>query len=317
MVKVKKSVILFVVVNMLISAAAFAQISLDYGTKKGQVAFLNQKNTEIFEEPYPLGPLSFKVFANKFYIADSIGGKILVLNKKNEMVEAIKVTDKPASIIIEDIALETEKGKVTAFWLIDSMTNNLMKVNKKGEKVATIDSESLAQPFRVEISASGRIYVADKIKRKIFAFEPDSHKLVLELPWQWSGMALSPDVDIIYRVFYAEESQSSFLVSADKNGTITKEVQLNLGKHFNSDLWWVDESKQEFVMTYSDSAKHVRRFTIARVGFDGEVKGKKELIPPYVMNRYIDKNGNNVWLGDANYAEAPDGQFKIKSFTLP
>jgi hypothetical protein len=314
---IKKSVILFVMVNMLFSAAAFAQISLDYGTESGQVAFLNQKNTEFFEEPYPLGPLSFKVFAEKFYIADSMGGKILVLNKKNELLESIKFTDKPASMIIEDIALVTEKGKIKAFWLIDSMTNNLVKVNKKGEKLATIDSENLAQPFRVEISASGRIYVADKIKRKIFAFEPNSHKLALELPWQWSGMALSPDADVIYRVFYTEESQSSFLVSADKNGTITKEVQLNLGKHFNSELWWVDESKQEFVMTYSDSAKHVRRFTIARVGFDGEIKGKKELIPPYVMNRYIDKCGNSVWLGDANYEQAPDGQFKIDTFVLP
>lgn len=312
----KKFIPLLVAFFVMFSISGQAEVAFEYGNAKDKVAFINQNNHPGIEEPLPLGPLAFRAYGDKLYVADSVGGQIVVADQKKGPIAAVTLTATPSEMLFDDIAVDKCSEKTICFWLIDALSTSIVKVGNDGKVKKKITSEHLIQPFRIEISSAGNIYVADKGARKIFAFDQNG-KFLLEQPWEWTGMALSPDAEILYRIFFAPESDSSFLVSSDSKGEITREIELNLGEHFNAELWWVDEEKQEFVITYATSQAYQSKMVIARVGFDGEVKGKKEFVPPYAMNRYIDRNGEDVWMGAGNFEEAPEGKFRLIKFELP
>lgn len=313
----KKIISIVALFSMMASASLFAQVTLAFGSKDAEVAFINQNNHPGIEEPLPLGPLAFRVTPTNIYVADSVGGKILITDKEKGFVAAVKLTAKPADMLLDDLALEIAKdGKASAFWVIDAMTNSVIKFAADGKQLLKISSEKLVQPYRLEISNSGLLFIADKGARSIFAFDQKG-KLIVEMPWEWSGMALSPDADILYRLFFAPESGTTFLVSANAEGKLTMERELNLGEHFNAELWWVDEEKQEAVITYATSQSYQESLIIARVGFDGEVKAKENFKVPFAMNRFIDRNGGEIWAGAADYSRAPQGSLNLVKFDLP
>lgn len=311
--------IILIIAILLVSLATVtsAQVTLQFGDKSDQVAFINQNNHPGIEEPLPLGPLTFRATAHNFYIADSVGGKIIITDKQKGFIAAVKLTEKPAEILIDDMAVVIGKdGKATAFWVVDAMTNSLIKFDCEGKQLTKIASEKLIQPYRLEISNSGLLFIADKGARAIFAFNQEG-ALMAEMPWEWSGMALSADADILYRLGFAHESNSSFLTSANLEGTITMERELNLGNHFNPELWWVDEEKQECVITYATEDQYQTDLIIARVGFDGEIKAKDTFKAPFAMNRFLDRQSNEIWAGSADYNEAPKGSFNLLELALP
>jgi hypothetical protein len=309
--------LLFAIAFVLYAVSAFCQVSIEYGNDKTQLAFINQNNHPGIQEPLPLGPLAFRIHKERFFIADSVGGKILIASKKNtDAIKQVTITATPSEMLFDDLVLETDKDKVVSIWLIEALGNCLINVNGKGEIVRKIESDKFIQPFRIEISSSGLIVVADKGARSIFVFKPEGEE-VIQLPWEWSGMGLSPDADILYRIFFAPESSTSFLVNCDFNGDITSEIELDLGEHFNTELLWVDEEKQEFLITYGTSQTYQTSLNIARIGFDGAVRGLKDIKLPFAMNRYIVKQGKNAYLAVADFEAAPEGTFKIVSFELP
>lgn len=313
----KKIASIVALFSLIASLPLFAQVTLAFGSKDGEVAYINQNSHPGIEEPLPLGPLAFRVTPTNVYVADSVGGKIIIADKEKGFVAAVKLTEKPAEMLLDDLALEIGKdGRASAFWVIDAMTNSLIKFSAEGKKQLIISSGKLVQPYRLEISNSGLLFVADKGARSIFAFDQKGN-LIVEMPWDWSGMALSPDADILYRLFFARESGTSFLVSANAEGKLTMERELNLGEHFNAELWWVDEEKQECVLTYATSQSYQASLIIARVGFDGEVKAKDNFEVPFAMNRFLDRNGGEIWAGAADYSQAPQGSLKLIKFDLP
>ncbi|MFZ5953182.1 MAG: hypothetical protein ACOYXC_20935 [Candidatus Rifleibacteriota bacterium] len=313
----KKIIAALTAISLSFAVAAGAEVSLKFGKADDQVAYINQNSNPGIEEPLPLGPLAFRAVGGLFYIADSVGGKILIADQQKGFVSAVKLTEKPADFLFDDLAVISGKdGKAEAFYLIDALSNSIIRFAADGKEQKRISSDRLVQPYRIEISSQGVIYVADKGARTIFAFDPEGN-LKSEVPWEWSGMALSPDAELLYRVFFAPESASSFLVSSNVEGKLTMERELNLGEHFNAELWWVDEEKQECVISYATSQTYEADLIVARVGFDGEVKGKKQFKAPFAMNRFFDLSGTDAWLGVADYSKAPEGTFSIQKFELP
>lgn len=308
--------VISIVFSFFIPTLASCETAISFGNEKGQIAFINHKNHPELQEPLPLGPLSFQKAGSFLYIADSVGGKIVVFNQDKGFVKELVVTATPSTMIFDDITLEITNDKITSIWLIDALSNSLLKVNKNGKITNKITNDKFIQPFRIEISPSKLIYVADKGARKIFILN-NQGKMLHEVKWEWSGMAISPDADILYRLLYAQESNSTYLVSSNLKGEITYEKELQLGEIFNPELWWIDETNQELLMTYATSKSYSKKLIVARVGFNGEVKGKKEIVPPFAMNRFIAFEKNELWIASSDYSKAPDGHLRILKFALP
>lgn len=312
----KYILVLSIAFSIFMPTMAGCEALIPFGNEKGQVAFINDKNHPGIEEPLPLGPLAFQKSGEIIYVADSVGGKVSLFHQKKGFVKEFIITATPSEMLFDDIALDITNDKVVSMWLIDALSNSLLNINEDGKLINRITCDDFIQPYRVKISPSKLLYVADKGARKIFILNTKG-AMLHELSWEWSGLAISPDVDILYRLLYLQESNTTFLVSSNLEGKITLEKELKLGEHFNTELWAIDETNQEMLITYATSKAYVKKLVAARVGFDGEVKGKKGLIPPFAMNRFIAFDKNEFWIASGDYSKAPNGSLKIHKFALP
>lgn len=308
----------FVLLLCVCSVTASAQINIEYGEGSGKVGYFNEKNHPGEEEPYPVGPLAFRLDGEHIWVADSIGAKMLKLDRNSKLVAEFAVVASPAECLIEDFALvKDESGVTRSLWLIDGINKKLVHFDADGNRLGEIVNEALLQPFRVETGRTGHIFVADKAAQEIILFD-NTGKLVTKTNWEWSGFAVAGENDTLFRLFFEKESQTTMLVVQKFGGEIAGEVALELPEHMNPELWWADEATEECIITYTPATGYVGKLVVVRVGFDGKVKATGELTPPYVMNRFIDRQADNdVWLGTANFDEAPQGSFKLSPVDLP
>ena len=323
--------LLFLAMAMISSTAVFADVSVPYGEGSGKVDFLNYKKYPRLEDPYPTGPLSFRMVGDKTWVADSVGNKLIQYDKDGKLVSEFSILSngvKPydtnnklklpiLNSRIEDLApVLGEYGEVAAWWVIDGIENRLLKFSVDGNKLAEIKHPNLKQPFRVEVGLGGNIFVADKIDRSILIFDSDG-KFYNKQSWEWSGMAVSGGDDILYRLMWDNEAHRNVLVSSNIQGKVLFAKMLEV-EMFDPRLWWVDESKGECLITYTPLEGFKGNLNIVKVGFDGKVKASGEFPAPAVMNRIIDHvDYSNIYIGKCNFFDAPEGNFEIVPYKLP
>ncbi len=325
----KKSLCLLTSIFMLSAGALLADVSIPYGEGAGKVDFTNNKKYPKLDDPIPYGPMSFRLVEDKVWVSDSIGGKLMQFDNKGKLISEFSVMSdgtKPytideyklpmLNILIEDIAPEKgEYGEAKAWWVADSFNNKLMKFSVDGKKLAEIKNPEFVQLDRVEVSKAGHIYVSDKGKRAIFVLDSEG-KILNTINWEWSGMAISAKNDVLYRLMWDNEAHRNLLVSTNIEGKVISTKMLDV-EMLNPKLWWVDESKEECVITYTPLKGFKGNFIVVRVGFDGKIRASKEMAAPVAMNRIIDNiDYGDVYIGKCNFMEAPDGKFEIVPFDL-
>jgi len=305
------------------------EVALFYGEGKNKVSYINENKYPGIEEPIPFGPLSFRIVDNTFWVADSVAGKLIQLTRENKQLREISVipsnqtkpvpafeNDPCLQVLIEDFApVRDENGTAYSFWVAESMENRLINVDFSGKIHHTITNPDFKQLYKVEIGEGGNIFVADKGAQRIFIYDKDL-KFVEAVSWEWSGFAVSGDDDVLYRIFFTQETGLLTLVAQNREKQILRETELLLPIHLNPELCWVDESKQECLITYTPKTGFAGKFMVALVGFDGTVRKTTEMTAPIAMNRYIEKYNNKVWIADADFNTAPETLFKIKPFKL-
>ena len=326
----KKNLCLFAAIFMLSAGTLLADVSIPYGEGAGKVDFTNFKRYPNLQDPLPFGPMSFRLVEDKVWIADSVGGKLMQYDNKGKLISEFSVMPdgtKPytideyklplLNILIEDIApVKGEYGEAKAWWVVDSVKNILLKFSVDGKKLAEIKNPEFAQLDRIEVSKSGHIFVSDKAKRLIFVLDSEG-KLLNKLNWEWSGMAVSAKDDVLYRLMWDNEAHRNLLVSTNLEGKVIDAKMLDV-QMFNPKLWWVDESKEECVISYTPLEGFKGKFIVVRVGFDGKIKATKEMPAPVAMNRIIDNvDYGDVYIGKCNFVNAPEGKFEIVPFKLP
>ena len=313
------------------TSAIFAELSVPYGADSGKVDYTNNnKYPEVLEDPLPFGPLSFRMYGDKTWVADSVGGKLMQFDSKGKLVSEFSVlpTDvKPYTvneegfpdfnILIEDIAPVIGKnGDLEAWWVADSNDNKLLKFSADGKILAQLQDPDYGQLFRVEVGAGGHLFVADKGTRKIYIYDSNGNH-VNDLNWEWSGMAVSGKEETLYRLIYFKEENRNMLVSTDLKGNVIKSKVVDI-EMSDPELWWVDEVKGEAVITYVPLEGFEGDYNIIRVNLDGKVLASGKLPAPFVMNRFIDHaDYEDVFIGKCNYSEAPEGNFEIIPFKMP
>ncbi|MBR4328227.1 MAG: hypothetical protein IKP71_00020 [Candidatus Riflebacteria bacterium] len=316
---------------LLTTNAVLADVTVPYGEGSGKVDFINNKRFPKLEDPLPVGPLAFRMIEDKVWIADSVGGKLMQLDQNGKILSEISVLSegtKPykideynnpvLNIQIEDIAaVRGDYGAVSAWWIIDSLGNRLMKFGLDGKKLAEIKSPDFKQLYRLEVGIGGHVFVADKVAKAIFIYD-SAGKFINKQHWEWSGMAVAGTDEKLYRLMYVGEEQKNVLVSTNLEGKVIKTVMLDVVNMLNPKLWWVDEVKGECVLTCTPNTGYKGIFNIYRIGLDGKVKAKGELKAPYFMNRFIDNiDFEGVYIGKADYSKAPEGKLEIVPFSMP
>ena len=313
---------------MLSTSVLLADVSIPYGEGSGKADFINNNKYPRIDDPQPTGPLSFRVIGDFTWVADSVGNKLMKFDKTGKLVSEMSVLPegtKPFRIdeynlpilnmlIVDFAPVLDEKGEITAWWIADVCTHKLYKFSTDGKKLAEIEKDQFGQLYRIEVGLGGHIFVADKIARAIFTYDSEG-KFVKEENWEWSGMAVSKKKDKLYRLMYDKEARKNVLVCSNIKGKVISGKMLDVTM-FNPKLWWVDEEKDECVITYSP-AEFKGSYNIVRVSLDGKVKGSGEMPAPLFMNRIIDNNNGEVFIGKGNYYEAPKGNFEVVPFKLP
>ena len=312
-----------------------------------------EPNDEQEDDVIPSGPLSFRIVGDNTWVADSIGGKLIQFDNKGKLIsefsilpEGIKAYEKDedgfpiSNIFIEDMApVLGDYGAIKAWWIADSNTNLLIKFSSNGKPLALLSDPGFSHLSRVEVGPSGHLFVADDGNKKIYIYDSDGN-MINEQHWEDSGMAVAGQNDYLYRLIYFNEEKKYMLVTTDVKGKVIKSKALDAEMN-EPKLWWVDEVKEEAVITYTpitanenelekeeiadikaaelDSSKiSNEEFEIVRVGFDGKVKAKGKVSAPSLMNRFIEHaNYEEVYVGKCNYFEAPKGNFEIVPFKMP
>jgi hypothetical protein len=292
-----------------------AGFSLPYGSGPDQVGFLNDKVQPDREELLPTGPLSFRMVAGKCWILDSVNGRLFLLDSDGKLAETISLPPQEFGYY-DDFAVSLENGKPTAFFVLSGATQEILKLSPAGvvqEKFGGHGDEpgKFAQLFRIEIGASGNMYVADH-GRQILAVLSPSGKVIREVHWEWSGFCLDPDENLC-RLQWDEAGQVNHLLVETPEGKSVRKAPLRVGPHVNPNLWRVEKTG-EVVLTFVQNEKEEDQFFIARCGAEGEMIAVTKYTPPKVMNRFFDWDGDVCLLGVADFNEAPMGRFRIEKF---
>lgn len=327
---------------------SFADVTISYGEGAGKVDFVNTNKYAEYEDPLPLGPLSFRIVGDKTWVADTVGGKLMQFDNKGKLISEFSVLPigvKPyeldeegfptPNIIIDDIApVLGQYGDLEAWWVVDSNENKLLKFSADGKPLAQLQDPDYSKLFRVEVGVSGHLFVADKGNRKIYIYDSNGN-FISEQNWEGSGMAVAGKEDNLYKLIYFNEENRYILVTTNVNGKVIRSKALDV-EMLNPELWWVDDLKGEAVITYiplTAFESDIKRkdiedliategfegdLEIIRVGLDGSVKANGKFPAPFVMNRYIEHvDFEDIYIGKSNYLEAPNGDFEIIPYKMP
>ncbi|HEY9069366.1 MAG TPA: hypothetical protein VIV61_03860 [Candidatus Ozemobacteraceae bacterium] len=315
----KLSTVCFVAVAFaLVPALDALALTLTYGSEKAQVGVINQTTNPNMEELHPWGPRSFRVLNGEFWVADSVGGRVLHLTDDGRLLHEIPVGT--SSALIEDIALKTgADGAVEGVFVIRSDTQEVVLLGLDGKLLATFGGQGdepgkLLQAAFVEVGPTGHLFVADIGRESIIVFDAGG-KLVRELHWEWSGMALDPAGNLA-RLRWDEEAKLGHLIIETPEGNAVKDIPLQLPEHTNPKLWWVGGKGESFV-TYVPAEGFQGEFPWTICDVYGKPSSTGRVKPPLVMNRFLAMDRDATWyLAAGNFEEAPKGEFKIEKATF-
>lgn len=315
---------------MFANCAAFADVAVPFGEGTGKADFVNNNKYPGIEEPLPIGPASFRMIEDKVWVADGVSCKLMQFDSNGKFISEFSIVpkgEKPYTLeggyptlnySIEDIAaVRGSYGSVDAWWVSDSLNKKIYKFSTDGKKLAEINNPDFVQLQKIEVGIGGHLFAADMGGNNIYVYDGDG-KLLYKTAWEWSGLAVAGQDEKLYRLMFDNETKMHNLIATNLNGKVVSASPIKIINMLNPEIWWVDEEKNECVITYTPQTGFEGKFIIVRVSLAGEVIATGEMTPPLVMNRFIDNlDYGEVFVGKANYNEAPNGKLEILPFKMP
>jgi len=289
-------------------------ITLSYGTGKTQVGFINQNNQPGIEELQPWGPLSFRVHGGEFWVADTVGGRILHLSNDAKLLRELDIGT--TSAMLEDIALKLDAaGKVEGVLALRSDTQEAVLMSLDGKVLTKYGGQGdgpgkFLQATFVDVSPSGNVFVADTGSQVLCVFNPDG-SVLREMHWEWSGFALDPAGNLA-RLQWDDKAKIGHLVIETPAGKKINDIGLQIEEHTNPKLWMVGKDGSSLV-TYIPPEGFKGEYAWVICDKFGKVTSSGRVKPPVVMNRYLAQDTDGTWyLGVGDYNEAPNGNLKFE-----
>jgi len=295
-----------------------AEISLPYGEGDGKVAFYNQVNNPDAEELHPIGPLAFRYLDGEFWVLDSLGGKLLRISGEGKIVANIHLPE-TSKVQVEDFAFVRGKdGKLNSLYLLYAENQEIIQITPEGKLLRKFggigdDPGKFRQFCRIETTSSGAFCVADRGKQTLTVFSPEARP-IREVHWEWSGFCFDPKGSLC-RLVWDEDAKVNHLIVETLEGKKEKEILLEIGDHTNPDLLFVD-ADHEATMLFIPPEGFKGKYKMAICDGKGKPVKVGDLVPPKVMNRFLEKSGGAFFLAEADFELAPKGSFKIVQFSL-
>lgn len=299
-----------------VPAISVSALTLGYGAEKTQVGVINQTTHPHMEELNPWGPLSFRVHGGEFWVADTVGGRILHLSADAKLLHELGIGT--TSAMLEDIALKLDAaGAVEGVLAIRADTQEVVLMDLDGKVTKTYGGQGdepgrFLQATFVDISAAGNVFVADAGRQILCVFNPDG-SVLREMHWEWSGFALDPAGNLA-RLQWDDQAKIGHLVIETPDGKKLNDIGLQIEEHTNPKLWLVGKDGSSLV-TYIPPAGFKGEYSWAMCDAFGKVTSSGRVKPPVVMNRYLAQDRDGTWyLGVGDYNEAPNGNLKIEKY---
>jgi hypothetical protein len=298
----------------LLAASAFAQVNLQFGKGDDKVSFWNTTVASDVEELDPAGPMAFRVLNEEFWVADSLAGRLLLLDKAGKQKAEVAVHE-PGDNRIEDFALITgPKGELTGLLVLCREPAEVLLVAPDGSSKKKL-CDGFIQAQTIESAPGGTGFaVADFGKQAMFLYSA-AGVLVREVKWEWSGLCFDPAGNICY-LRWDEPAKINHLVIETLDGKPVRKTALAVGEHMNPRLWHVS-ADGECVLTFIPPEGFTGFLGLVRCDPTGKVVKNEKVTPPVVMNRFLEKNPAGDWfLAEADYNRAPDGVLRIAPFSF-
>lgn len=320
---------LFGFIIVFTSTVLFADWSIPYGFKKGQLAYYNSKTSKIFEEATAYGPMAFRVVDGLLWVLDSIKARINVYNKENKLLNSIEIKKMPKDCLLEDFSLVfNAQNKVDYMWVGEAATSCVYKVKyPDGKILAKAGSHGnnkgqILQIYQIESNPkNGGVIVGDIARGMIIIYDTKGN-FINEIPWQGYGFAIDNENNISVLEYSPKTGYVWKIYSLD-NFAIQNVVYLGWHDYQNPRIYGVLPSG-ELLVSFVPPGGY--RGTLKLVAFNknGYYRLGTHLQPPKAMNRFfvLDSSEKNVsksvscWLAQADFDSAPMGFFQVTKFTF-
>ena len=312
-----KFVVFSVVFFLAIAGMSHAQQwSLAYGTGSDKVAFYNATSPG-FTEDASYGPMAFRVVKDQLWLLDSVAGRLLALDSKSQLKTDIRIPDLPQNVLLEDFALVTgSAGNPETVWIADAADCSIRKVSlANGRELVKIggngnESGKFLQINQLEVDRGGRLYVCDIGRQVVAVFTPYG-ELVREMPCQRSGFAVD-SAGNLHQLDYHDNYGYMHRIYSHK-GQLLNTLHIGMLKFHNPKIWGVNE-QMGLLVSFVPENGFEGKLKLFEFAADASVLRRCEVTPGRSMNRFLTISDKSLWLAEADFAAAPAGKFKIKSF---
>lgn len=311
-----KSISLMCVATLLgLASMAQAQTwNIGYGTTEGKVAYYNSSSDPDFAEDQPFGPMSFRVTGDRLWVLDSVAGKLASFDENGKCLSTITVPGLEGFKLLEDFALIGDENNPEAVWIANAADSTIRKISlDDGKVLATIggsngDEDVFLQIHQMETDVAKRLYVADIAKNVIVVFSATGEYL-REIPWQSSGMVVDRFANL-HILHYSDKAGYFHRVYSDK-GTLVKNTHLGFVKNTNGKILAV-ENDDSIIVSFIPAEGFKGKLNMLRLSADGMISEKLEYAPT-TMNRVAYVNNGKVYVAEADFENAPKGNFTVKT----
>jgi hypothetical protein len=299
------------------SMALGLELSLPFGSKTDQVGFQNATTNPDQEMLVPLGPLSFRCHRQEIWVADSVKGRLLLLSSDGAIQKTLAVLPATDGPLVDFAIHQAPNGDIISFWVLAQGSQRVVQVSPTGEVVHSFggrgpEAGKFLQLNRIEINASGTLFIGDKLKQNIACFSVDG-QFLRERHWEWSGFCLTP-AGYFCRLTWDETLKVNHLLIEDHDGVVKTSKALDLPPHRNPKLWAVDQQGQALV-SYIPAEGFKGSYGIRLCDSAGKPVKTSTMTPPLVMNRFLDTAPDGTLiLGTGDFSKAPDGFFGLTSW---
>lgn len=291
---------------------------VDFGRAPDQVHYYNNKIDPQIQEAAPLGPMAFRIEGNSLWLADSIGGRMMVFGANGKLSYAFPVPRSPENTLLEDFAfLRNKSGVPTSVWVADGADCTVKLLSFNGTLLSQIGGRGSEPGFfqqihQLETDRFGRLYVGDYGKNTISIFNTQG-KLEREIPWYCTGFALDRRGNLS-TITFSQRIGHSWVVYSP-SGQLIRSTHLGLPNCQNPRLWF-QNNQNEILVSFVPPGGFRGLLNVYRFSAGGEKSGKFTIRPPQAMNRFFDTpDGRNFYIALADFNRAPKGKFLIRNLS--
>lgn len=288
-----------------------------YGSEKGHVAVCNSKTDPKFSEDAPYGPMSFRVVQGQLWLLDSIGGKLLCLDEKNEVKSELAIQGLASNVLLEDFAIVAgSSGKPETVWIADAADCMIRKISlANGKELLRIGGNgAVAGKFlqinQLEVDRGGRLYVGDYGRNLISVFTQYG-ELIREIPWENCGFAINSKGSLVLLAY--RENAGYFRRTYSQKGQLESNTHLGMSELQNPRIWGIT-ANGSLVVSFIPAGGFKGNLNLYELADTTQVSQRAELVPPGSMNRFLSFSDERLFLAEADFFSAPAGNFSVRSF---